>query len=240
MATLASDVSATQQILGVTDPGTPALRSRHVIDDELVEYVGLFLSDPARWVVNRGVEGTAAASHSAAATVTAFDVTAGGGGDWDDLAADHDAHDHTGVPGVGGGGTSGRIAVNLGGPAGTYFIPADWFVANLESLPFVTLILVSPGGQVVLSGEVDLSGFTGAAGGVFVVLDVTAYGANGVDVASGQIISEAWDGSDDVFTGDAAGMSVDAGLDLSVVDGALLSTAGGVFVIRATVELLVD
>ena len=89
-------------------PAAPASARRYSIGDELVGLLGYcdgtyqdqgggaygWVPDETCWYVDRGVEGTLAASHAGGAAVTEFDATAGGGG-FDEAA--HDAHDHAPV-----------------------------------------------------------------------------------------------------------------------------------------------
>jgi hypothetical protein len=91
MATLTTGISATVRSLEITTPGSPRIGALYRIDDEVIGLVGYcrgiylevggpggdFSWDPDEtcWYVDRGVQGTLAASHDAGATVEAFDVT---------------------------------------------------------------------------------------------------------------------------------------------------------------------
>jgi hypothetical protein len=148
VATLTAGITAAQRLVGITDGPVeePRPGTRYVVGDELLQFEGFhvdtspwpYVVDPTRWRVVRGIEGTEPVAHDADAEVTEFDVTAGGeGGDWDDLEADHDAHDHTGVPGVGGGAIL-TATVDLSA--------AD--IATLSSVP--VQVVATPGANKVI------------------------------------------------------------------------------------------
>jgi hypothetical protein len=119
MATLTADVTDVQRTFTVTDPGSPRVGAYYAIEDEVVAlagfcgggYVGAdWVVDETCWYVARGIEGTLAAAHDADATVTEFDVTAGGGGVSNPLTEDlvvggNDLHNVSVIysgPGTGG------------------------------------------------------------------------------------------------------------------------------------------
>lgn len=84
MATLRTDIGATDRLLRIDSPGAAAkgMRFRLGDDDEILELVDFDLyahragkrepgTDNTRWIVNRGTGGSVAASHSAGAAITA-------------------------------------------------------------------------------------------------------------------------------------------------------------------------
>jgi hypothetical protein len=118
MATLTADVTDVQRTFTVTDPGSPRVGAYYAIEDEVIAlagfcgggYVGAdWVVDETCWYVARGIEGTLAAAHLADATVTEFDVTAGGGGVSNPLTEDL-------VVGTGG---------SITGAAGGEFVPGQ-------------------------------------------------------------------------------------------------------------------
>jgi hypothetical protein len=74
MATLTTSISATQNVIAVSDPGTPAAGSLHRVDDEVIAFRGLVLEAAGSWHVSRAAHGTTAATHLAEATVTAVSL----------------------------------------------------------------------------------------------------------------------------------------------------------------------
>jgi hypothetical protein len=83
VATLTDAISATAAEVAITTPGSPRFGALYQIDDELVRltrYCEADEADATCWRVDRGVNGTAPATHAQGATLTEFDVTAGGGG----------------------------------------------------------------------------------------------------------------------------------------------------------------
>jgi hypothetical protein len=76
MATITSDIGATQQLIAVSDGGNPAAASLWRVDDEVIA-VRFVREDGVTWMVSRGAYGTTAATHSASAEVTAVSLTIG-------------------------------------------------------------------------------------------------------------------------------------------------------------------
>lgn len=93
MATLTAAITAAQNTIAVTTPGTPRKGARYQINDELVEFIGPgagtyrevvsgqweWDGDEGSWYVSRGAAGTEAVSHSQGVTITEYVPTAGGG-----------------------------------------------------------------------------------------------------------------------------------------------------------------
>jgi hypothetical protein len=71
---ISADISATQQLLPITDPGSPVRGQLYRIEDEVVEYKGDANGDTAVWLVNRGVHGTTAATHTSTTTLAAVSL----------------------------------------------------------------------------------------------------------------------------------------------------------------------